>query len=194
MKSSKAALRKKMLAARAALTQEDVRTRSFAIQKHILADEAWLRASSVALYAAVKQEAQTWRLLEQAWRSGRQVYLPRVGPNAGGALTFARCASKGHLISGAFGIPEPDPLTCPACDFTLENAFPDLLIVPGVAFDRSGHRLGMGGGYYDRFLSAAKTLSIGLAYGFQLLEAIPAERWDKNVNAVCTEQGLLWMT
>jgi 5-formyltetrahydrofolate cyclo-ligase len=194
MKSSKAALRKKMLAARALLTQDEVRMRSFAIQEHILTDEVWLRASSVALYAAVKQEAQTWRLLEQAWQSNRQVYLPRVEPETRGVLTFARCMGKDRLVPGVFGIPEPDPHTCPACDFTLENGFPALLVVPGVAFDRSGHRLGMGGGYYDRFLSSAKTLTIGLAYEFQLLEAIPAEQWDKNVNAVCTEKGLLWMT
>jgi 5-formyltetrahydrofolate cyclo-ligase len=194
MKSSKAALRKKMLETRAVLTKDEARTRSFAIQEHILADGVWLSASSVALYAAVKREAQTWRLLEQAWQSGRQVYLPRVEPGAKGVLTFARCMSKDQLVPGVFGIPEPDPRICPACDFAFENSFPDLLVVPGVAFDRSGHRLGMGGGYYDRFLSSAKTLTIGLAYEFQLFEAIPAEQRDKNVNAVCTEQGLLWMT
>jgi 5-formyltetrahydrofolate cyclo-ligase len=238
MKSSKAALRKKMLAARALLTQDEVRARSFSIQKHILEHELWLRATSVALYAAVRQEVQTWRLLEQAWQNGKQVYLPRVellprqattaaapqedarrlkaaeragsrvfrqsDPQAGpqarrdlsagekGVLTFARCMRKEQLVSGFFGIPEPDARSCPACAFTLENNFPDLLIVPGVAFDRSGHRLGMGGGYYDRFLSSAKTPAIALAYEFQLLEAVPTEQWDKNVTAVCTEQGLLW--
>ncbi|MDR1241286.1 MAG: 5-formyltetrahydrofolate cyclo-ligase [Deltaproteobacteria bacterium] len=194
MKSLKTALREKILAARGAMAPEEAYTRSLTAQEHILAQAFWIGAGSVALYTAVKQEVQTWLLLEQAWQSAKQVYLPRVENSENGLMHFALCEGKQRLISGAFGIPEPDPRWCPPCDFTAGHNFPEVFIVPGVAFDRSGHRLGMGGGYYDRFLSAAKTLTIGLAYEFQLLDAVPAAPWDKNVNAVCTDQKFIWIS
>jgi 5-formyltetrahydrofolate cyclo-ligase len=191
--SIKADLRGKVLATRKALMPEDVAVRSRLAQERLLAEDVWVRAASVALYAATGHETQTWLLLEQAWQSGKRVYLPRVEKAENGLMNFALCTGKEQLISGAFGIFEPNPQTCPLCDFKQQKHVPVLFIVPGVAFDRKGHRLGMGGGYYDRFLSDAKSLTIGLAYAFQLLDEFSVEPWDKNVNAVCTEQEFLWI-
>jgi 5-formyltetrahydrofolate cyclo-ligase len=111
-------------------------------------------------------------------------------------MSFALCRGKEQLITGSFGIMEPDPRVCPVFDFSAQDNFPEVFIVPGVVFDRRGHRLGMGGGYYDRFLAAAKTSTIGLAFAFQVLDEIPAaalDSWDKSVSAICTEQEFLWI-
>lgn len=73
---------------------------------------------------------------------------------------------------------------------------PDLIIAPGLAFDRNGIRLGMGGGYYDRLLALprhAASRRVGLAYSFQLVDSLPREAWDMPVHAVCTEKGLVWI-
>lgn len=81
----------------------------------------------------------------------------------------------------------PDPAGPPA---------PDLIIAPGLAFDRDGIRLGMGGGYYDRLLALPRhnnSLRIGLAYAFQLADSLPRQPWDVPVHAVCTEKGLVWI-
>jgi 5-formyltetrahydrofolate cyclo-ligase len=197
MKSLKAVLREKVLATRNALAPQDINRCSLLAQKRIIAEEIWQQASSVALYAATRHEAQTGLLLEQAWQSAKQVYLPRVESAEQGVMSFALCRGNEQLITGSFGIPEPDPRVCPVVDFL--GKFPDVFIIPGVAFDRCGHRLGMGGGYYDRFLAAVQTqniATIGLSFAFQVLDEIPAaalDSWDKNVSAICTEQEFLWI-
>jgi 5-formyltetrahydrofolate cyclo-ligase len=68
----------------------------------------------------------------------------------------------------------------------------DLLVVPGIAFDKKGYRLGYGKGYYDRLLSGKRTFSIGLAYSFQLLENLPHDRYDKRLNAIASEDGICY--
>ncbi len=85
------------------------------------------------------------------------------------------------------GPDSPDPAGPPA---------PDLIIAPGLAFDRNGIRLGMGGGYYDRLLALprhAASRRIGLAFAFQFVDSLPREAWDMPVHAVCTEKGLVWI-
>ena len=111
-----------------------------------------------------------------------------------GTMRFLPCRGEGDLVPGRFGIPEPRP----AADSlgTPEGWPPDLIVVPGLAFDRQGHRIGSGGGYYDRFFAApsmADCVRIGLAYGFQVLDTIDPDAWDKPVTALATEGGLLWL-
>lgn len=80
--------------------------------------------------------------------------------------------------------------------FALPAPPPDLIIVPGVAFDLSGHRLGMGGGYYDRLFARPeyiRAMRIGLAFGFQAVDYLPGEDWDRPVHALSTERELLWI-
>ena len=77
-----------------------------------------------------------------------------------------------------------------------EATAPDLIIAPGLAFDRNGIRLGMGGGYYDRLLALprhAASRRVGLAFAFQFVDSLPREAWDMPVHAVCTEKGLVWI-
>jgi 5-formyltetrahydrofolate cyclo-ligase len=94
---------------------------------------------------------------------------------------------------GRFGILEPDPGACRMAGGTP----PEVAVVPGVAFDRRGFRLGFGGGYYDRLFArqeTARTLRIGLAYDFQVVDRLPAEPWDQPMHALCTPKEMTWIS
>lgn len=109
------------------------------------------------------------------------------------------CTPGNNPVPGAISKTSPVCLASGNCE---ENIFavpappPDLIVVPGVAFDLRGHRLGMGGGYYDRLFARpeyAKSTRIGLAFDFQLVNFLPGEDWDLPIHALSTERGLLWM-
>ena len=117
---------------------------------------------------------------------------PAPSPTAAtaGLMDFVAGAGREALRPARLGLWESAP-TLP-----VEDILPDLFIVPALAYDRSGNRLGYGGGYYDRFLARAAeghAVIIGLAFSFQILEHLPAEPWDRPVQALCTERGLLWL-
>ncbi|MDR3045808.1 MAG: 5-formyltetrahydrofolate cyclo-ligase [Desulfovibrio sp.] len=217
------ALRRAMLARRAALAPEEAARLGHTAQDALLASPAWQAARQVLLYVAVRNETATARLLDAAWADGKQVLLPRCvtsspasGSTSGSAapqqdaapaancdneMCLAPCACAADLKPGRYGIAEPDPARCPAIDMDAApglapNFAPGLAVIPGVAFDRRGNRLGHGAGYYDRFLAhpaMARTALVGLAYAFQIVPALPVAPWDRPVHALCTEEGLTWL-
>ena len=170
--------------------------RSQRMQERLLASELWRKCRRVAAYVSVKGEAETGLILEEALRSGRELFLPRcrVKGEEGwpGAMDFFVCTDFGALVKSSFGIPEPVP--GPEAHLLMPEALkePDtLVIVPALAFDRSGYRLGYGGGYYDRMLASATCPCVGLAFHDLLVESLPREEWDRPVSAICTEEVLL---
>ena len=108
--------------------------------------------------------------------------FPRV---VGEGLAFAQVDEWDELRPGALGVPEPPPARAAV---TLGPE--DVAIVPGVAFDRSGRRLGRGGGHYDRAFAAAGAWRIGVAFQLQLVPAVPHDSRDRPMDAIVTEQGL----
>lgn len=194
--TAKAAWRTRMRAARAALDRPGL---SLAAQQHVLRDPAWGGARVVALYMALPDEMDTTLLWHMARLSGKQAWLPRCVPAEGadsarsGRMEFALCGNPAQLCSGPFGISEPDPALCPALP---DDMPPDLMIVPGLAFDRQGYRLGYGGGYYDRLLARpawSGVRLIGLTANALVLDALPHDPWDRPVNALATEEGVTWL-
>ena len=170
--------------------------RSRRMQECLLASELWSKCLRVAAYVSVKGEADTGLILAEALLSGRELFLPRcrVKGEEGwpGAMDFFACSDLGALKKSAFGIPEPVP--GPETRLLTMEALRDpdtLVIVPALAFDRSGYRLGYGGGYYDRMLASASCPCVGLAFHDLLVESLPREEWDRPVSAVCTEEILL---
>lgn len=190
----KTALREMMRAKRRALTGKDVFERSLKAQQHILASAEWTAASSVGLYMAVRGETDTALLADAAWKAGKEVLIPYTPPHTPGVMCLLPCLSGQTLVKSRFGIPEPAAATCPLPPEAIW--VPGIIIVPGLAFDRDGHRLGTGGGYYDRLFaqnSMQDTIRIGFAYAFQIVDALPAEVWDAPMHAVATEEGLTWL-
>lgn len=170
--------------------------RSRRMQERLLESALWQNCRRVAAYVSVKGEAGTELLLEEGWRSGRELFLPRCRRRGEegwpGGMDLIFCGGRGELASSAFGIPEPPLAASSRLLSDAEFAAPDtLIIVPALAFDRAGFRLGYGGGYYDRLLARASCPCVGLAFHELLFDELPRDAWDKPVQAVCTEELLL---
>lgn len=137
---------------------------------------AWRSAGCVLLYRSLPDELSTVGLANGAWRDGKRVAMPRVvGP---GQLALHEVKAWTQLRPGTFGIHEPA-----AALPTIEPAAIDLAVVPGVAWTREGHRLGRGGGFYDRLLPRLR-LAWGVGFDVQVMRDLPLEEHDARVHRV----------
>ncbi len=171
--------------------------RSLRMQERLLASSLWRDCRRVAAYVSIKGEAGTELLLAEAWRTEREVFLPRCRRKGEkgwpGGMDFLLCSGMEELSPSPFGIPEPPIMPDARLLSDNELAMPDtLIIVPALAFDREGFRLGYGGGYYDRVLARSTCPNVGLTFHALLINALPRDAWDRPVRAVCTEEILLW--
>ena len=141
----------------------------------------WQKAQSVLFYAPLPEELDLWPLLMDALAAGKTVSLPRFDAEQ---KSYAAChikdASRDTRV-GQFGIREPVDL-CPRISL---NRL-DLILVPGIAFDLKGHRLGRGKGYYDRLLAEAGGPTCGVAFDEQIVSQIPTEPHDVRLNCILT--------
>jgi 5-formyltetrahydrofolate cyclo-ligase len=168
-----------MLERRNKLNSLEIAKRSKSIQEFVINSKEFQQAKVVGAYFAFGSEVTTELIIEQAKTLVKKIALPRVEEDK---ITFYELSSIKSLIRGRFGIMEPPP-SVPISEI-------DILVVPGIAFDKTGNRLGYGKGYYDRLMSGKQTFSIGLAYSFQLLENLPYDRYDKRLDAIASEDGL----
>ncbi|MDR2573058.1 MAG: 5-formyltetrahydrofolate cyclo-ligase [Desulfovibrio sp.] len=188
--AEKTALREHMRTLRENQMPGIARRHALRAQARLAMTEHWQNALSVALYAAARSEISVDALMVLAWQSRRTVYLPRVRRHEQGCMDFVACKHPTELTPSTFGLREPLE-SLPG--FGVEDAGgafrPDLMIVPGLAFDRQGMRLGFGGGYYDRFLRRLTDCPcVGICFDFQFVEALPTDSWDQPVRYVCTEE------
>ncbi|EKE69932.1 5-formyltetrahydrofolate cyclo-ligase [Gallaecimonas xiamenensis] len=140
------------------------------------------QANSLALYLANDGELDPALLMDSLWQAGKQVLLPVLHPFTPGHLLFLRHRPGSPMVANRFGIPEP-PLDIRQL-VTLDSV--DLVFTPLVAFDDAGHRLGMGGGFYDRTLANYQGPVVGLAHDQQQHPALPAMAWDKPLGLIVT--------
>lgn len=148
---------------------------------------AFQQAENVMLYCDYRNETGTGPLRSYCFRTGKQIALPLT--DAHFEITAYSVQNSGQLQLSALGIQEPDPQQCAV----LDPKKIDLVIVPGVAFDVFGCRIGYGKGCYDRFLPQLRddAAVIGLAYDFQVLPGLPSSPADVRMDAIITEKGLL---
>jgi 5-formyltetrahydrofolate cyclo-ligase len=133
----------------------------------------------VCLYASVGSEVDTWQAMEELWRRGVEVYLPRT--RSRGEMDFFRVENRRQLVKARFQLWEPEE-GCPSL-----GEIPDLIVVPALAFDRQGWRVGYGGGYYDRYLQRMDVPAVGLCYEACMEEQVPVEPHDRKVQWILTE-------
>ena len=182
----KRSLRQQILARRRALSHDLWLTSSRMAQQQLVCLDEFTRANCIALYAPVHNETGTSEIMEVAVTAGKRVLYPAV---CGDRMVFRHVTGIECLAEGCFGILEP----CPT-GYDHQADEPDLIVVPGVAFDLSGHRIGYGKGFYDRFLRHPGRTAhlIGLCHDFQLIGgAIPAEEHDIHMELVVTDQRII---
>lgn len=185
------ALRQDIRARRRSIPPAEARHRAAQLAHAVRRDRLTLTCRHIAAYLAADGELDPHPLIESLWSLGKRVYLPVLVPFTRNRLWFARYTPASRLVHNRYGIPEP------ARAELVRPAALDLVLTPLVAFDDSGHRIGMGGGFYDRtfaFLQARshwrKPLLLGIAYAFQQQPHITAAPWDVPLDAVATETGV----
>ncbi len=182
-------IRRTIINARLALTPRQVEEYSQSIAGYVLSLPAWREARTVMIYVDFRQEVQTGRLIRQALEKGKRVMVPVCRQQPRVLVASEIKDYPGDLAPGCWGILEPKP----ECLRPVDPEEIDLVLVPGVAFDRYGNRLGYGAGYYDRFLALLRpdAVTAALAFQLQVLPSVHHEAHDWPVQLVVTENGII---
>ena len=171
-------IRNKIKALRLALDQDEKLSAADAVFERLEHSAAFQLAEKILMYHSLPDELETHRFLSK-WKDRKKFFLPRVNGVNLEILPY----DESRLEIGSFHIEEPKG----------EQTYPveeiEIIVVPGVAFDRKGRRLGRGKGFYDRLLASAKATKIGIGYDFQLVEDIPSEPHDVAMDIIITESA-----
>jgi 5-formyltetrahydrofolate cyclo-ligase len=170
-------IRRRVRASKAVLGESEKLAAAERVFSTVAGMAAFVMARNVLLYHSLPDELSTRAFIESMADCGKRFFLPRVNGLDLEILTYDK--SRMHL--GAFCIEEPDG------DDTVDISQIDLVIVPAVAYDRRGNRVGRGKGYYDRLLSRARAVTIGVCYDFQLFDEIDSEEHDIPVHFVVAD-------
>lgn len=165
------------------MTADEVLKKSARIQKQLFSFDKYVNAKTVMLYVSAFNEPSTIEIIKDAIEYGKRVVLP-VSDTAAETIVLSYLDSLDDLAKGAYGISEPKVIK-PA-----DLADIDFILVPGLAFDRRGNRMGFGKGYYDKLLCKTGAEKTALCYEFQLFDEIPVGEHDVPMNTIITEDKL----
>lgn len=195
MEEKKGKLRQRFLKKRNGLSRDEIESKSEKIRKELFALPEFRRAKTVMFYVSFRSEVKTEKMIRNALNSGKRVVVPIVD---GQEIVVAEIKNlKKELTRGSFGLREPKK------EFRrrVDQKEIDLVVVPGVVFDKRGGRLGYGRGYYDRFLRSKsirlkmgrpiQCALIGLAFDLQIARELPLVGKDMRVNKIVTESGVI---
>jgi 5-formyltetrahydrofolate cyclo-ligase len=180
---AKAALRADMRARRLGLKPDECATKSAAICEHLFSWELLAKARCVYAFWPLNGEVDLRPLVHRLRAQGVAVALPRSLSD--GSLDFRLFSREDELKKGPFGVLEPSAEAPPAA------TSPDVVLVPALAVDLHGYRLGNGAGYYDRFLPHVDAVSISPIFDFGVVDHVPREAHDLAVQRIATESGLI---
>ncbi len=182
-------IRKQVLKERNALTPAEVAEKSARIIEKLVTTKEYRSAVNIMTYIDFRNEVQTRDLIKRAIAEGKRVSIPVADVVNRQLIPSLLVDYPGNLQPGTWGILEPKP----GCLRALDPSEPDLVIVPGVAYDLKGNRLGYGRGFFDRFLMLVKpgAVFVGLAFEFQIRPAVFPEAYDIPVHLLVTENRLI---
>ena len=173
---NKTELRKSIRTRKRAMTEAEIRKKSEALGRLFLQSEEYRNARSIYGYLPYNQEVRTVAMLEQALRDGKRVAVPKC---YGDEMRFIWMEDLSLVEKGYAGIPEP------IADGPIADDETALVLMPGMAFDREGHRIGYGGGFYDKFLAREENHpKVALCYDFQMVPHLETEEYDIPVDKV----------
>jgi 5-formyltetrahydrofolate cyclo-ligase len=177
----KTVLRRGFTASRSAMTTAAAGVAGAAVAQHLLALPAFAEATLVHAYvSSLRNELATHGIIERSLSLGKRVIVPAVLPGTR-ILRHAQISGLDELVPDRWGLLGPD---MDQARWLEDLSAIELILVPGLAFDRRGNRLGMGGGYYDRFLDATTATRVGLTYDEMLVDALPTEPHDARMDMV----------
>lgn len=175
---NKSELRAMIRQKKRAMTEQQIESASRQLGEKFAACQQYQQAKTIYGYMPYNQEVRTVPMLERAMKEGKQVAVPKV---YGDTMKFILVTDLTQMEKSDFGIPEP------IADGPVADDPTALVLMPGLAFTARGDRMGYGGGYYDKFLSAEPDHpTVALCYDFQLLERLPTEEYDIPVDLVLT--------
>ncbi len=185
----KAELRKEVLWRRDSMSPESINQKSREIAGRLFSLPEYRAASVVMYFLNFGKEVQTIPMVTASLGHGKKVIAPKTVPKERRLILSQILDVEGDLAPGLWGIPEPKPDRLRPVPATQA----DLVVVPGVAFDESGNRLGYGGGYYDRFFAELRegVPLVALAFEVQVLPSVPVAAWDRRVDLVITEERII---
>lgn len=173
---NKTELRKSIRTRKRAMTEAEIREKSEELGRLFLQSEEYRNARSIYGYLPYNQEVRTVAMLEQALRDGKRVAVPKC---YGDEMRFIWMEDLSLVEKGYAGIPEP------IADGPIADDETALVLMPGMAFDREGHRIGYGGGFYDKFLAREENHpKVALCYDFQMVPYLETEEYDIPVDKV----------
>lgn len=179
----KTAIREKLLEMRRSLTSKFIEEASENVVSLVIQTKEVLNAKHVLIYSHFDNEIKTAKLTGWLLYQGKNVYLPVVDKKQ----MYAANIKRATLELNSFGIAQPK---MDEADIVLPEKL-DMVIVPGVAFDKEKNRVGYGGGYYDAFLKQTKAYRMAFAYDFQIVDRIPATEYDEKMDAIATPDFVL---
>ncbi len=182
MSITKELLRERLLATRNSLLSDQIVILSNLILEKILIHPKFISSNSIFLYSSFASEVSTSSLIDCAKKDGKKVFLPILTKES--ELEFHLFESFSKMKKGKFGIPEPTSQIKSTAD-------PDLIIVPGVGFDLSLHRLGYVKGYYYKFLKSISSYKIGICFDFQIVSKIPSLAHDQKMDEIISEKRIV---
>ncbi len=188
----KAQLRQQFRKRRQALTHEQINAASEKLFQNILHLSEFQQAKHIAVYSAHDNEINPSLIIEEVFRKNKHCYLPIINPDGSNTLLFSHYQQDTPLTKNKYGINRPvyDPTTI----FNTNEL--DLVLLPLVAFDKQCHRIGFGGGYYDKTFSFkhhdafSKPTLFGLAFDLQRVEKINEDTWDIPLRGIITEEKI----
>ncbi len=183
MREEKLRLRKQIIEHMNSLSKERYTTLSEQIAFSLYAQKEWAEAKTIGITLSMENEVNTYPIIEKAWEEGKKVVVPKCNKEAR-TMSFRKISNFDQLETVYMNLREP----IPALTEEVNADEIDLQIVPGVAYTERGERIGYGGGYYDRYLMHYKGKTLSLAYSFQMVDHIPIEPFDKNVEKIITEK------
>ena len=185
---SKTALRQQVRERLTGLPSNQRKSGSDAIVVRVRSLPAWSSAPAILLFAPMPDEPDIWPLVETALAEGKTLGLPRFSSQAQTYVAARVREIQPDICTGKYGIREPSE----ACS-AIPWADIELIVVPGVAFDLRGHRLGRGRGHYDRMLAQVRGIKCGVAFDEQIVDEIPAAKHDVHMNLVVTPTRTIMM-
>ncbi|MCD6557692.1 MAG: 5-formyltetrahydrofolate cyclo-ligase [Candidatus Aenigmarchaeota archaeon] len=181
-------IREEIRKKREVMNREDVFSKSYTIQEKLKKTAEFRNAKNVLFYVSTKNEVETHRIIEELLSSGEKNVIVPITDKKNKILKLSVIKSFSELTPRTHGILEPENKFIRP----IEPEKVDLVIVPGIAFDKSGNRIGSGQGYYDKLLNTMKnTKKVGLAFELQVIDDIPQEDHDVPVDMIITEKRII---